>query len=437
MLTQYFEYLWDAVRLQFGTTITDGQTIGSIVVENGGATLTLTVAALIFALVVGLPLGLIAGRYRETIPDAFIRIFAILGYAAPPFFVGLLAQLLFAKNLDWLPASRQASAIVQAQAETVTHILIVDLAIMGDWSGVWDVCLHLILPAVTLGLLVMGVFIRLVRVNVGQALGGDYVEAARARGVPERRVVSRHRREKPPTSRPPAPWARGRARSSASYLFGNVIQSVPVIATLNAADAILTLAGLGFLGLGIQPTEAAEWGYDLQRAVADAGAGIWWTALFPGLGIVLARDRAHARRRGPQRRAQPDAAQAPRDHAGRRRTAPGDRVVGRRPGVRPRGRGGRGQMTEPVLSLRDLRIWYGHERGAVRAVDGVSLDLMPGETVGLVGESGCGKSTLGRGVIGLLPESAGHAGEVIYEGREHARRSSRRSCASCAGRTSG
>ncbi len=74
-------------------------------------------------------------------------------------------------------------------------------------------------------------------------------------------------------------------------------------------------------------------------------------------------------------------------------------------------------MTEPVLSLRDLRIWYGAERGAVRAVDGVSMDLMPGETVGLVGESGCGKSTLGRGVIGLLPRGAGHAGEVSFKGR--------------------
>src|SRR4051794_34331296 len=116
ILTQYLEYLWGAVRFKFGTTITDGQTIGSLIVENGGATLTLTVAALIFALVLGLPLGLIAGRYRETIPDAGIRVFAILGYAAPPFFVGLLAQLLFAKNLDWLPASKMASPIVQATA---------------------------------------------------------------------------------------------------------------------------------------------------------------------------------------------------------------------------------------------------------------------------------------------------------------------------------
>ena len=85
-----------------------------------------------------------------------------------------------------------------------------------------------------------------------------------------------------PTSRRRGRWAPNRGRSSRKYLFGNVVQSVPVIATLNAADAILTLAGLGFLGLGIQPTQAAEWGYDLQRAIADAGAGIWWTGAVPG-----------------------------------------------------------------------------------------------------------------------------------------------------------
>jgi peptide/nickel transport system ATP-binding protein len=74
-------------------------------------------------------------------------------------------------------------------------------------------------------------------------------------------------------------------------------------------------------------------------------------------------------------------------------------------------------MSEPVLSVSDLRVWYGTERGPVRAVDGVSFDLRPGETLGLVGESGCGKSTLGRGVLGLLPRGAELGGEVNYGGQ--------------------
>ena len=66
-----------------------------------------------------------------------------------------------------------------------------------------------------------------------------------------------------------------------------MVQNVPVIATLNAADAILTLAGLGFLGYGVEPSHAAEWGYDLQRALTEVGSGVWWTSVYPGLAIVL------------------------------------------------------------------------------------------------------------------------------------------------------
>ncbi|HLV57643.1 MAG TPA: ABC transporter permease [Natronosporangium sp.] len=105
-------------------------------------------------------------------------------------------------------------------------------------------------------------YFRVVRAATVSAKEQTYVEAARAMGAGPVTIMSR-------------------------YLLGNVVHSVPVIATLNAADAILTLAGLGFLGYGIQPTEAAEWGYDLQRAISDAGAGIWWTGLFPGAAIVL------------------------------------------------------------------------------------------------------------------------------------------------------
>ena len=73
--------------------------------------------------------------------------------------------------------------------------------------------------------------------------------------------------------------------------------------------------------------------------------------------------------------------------------------------------------TEPVVSVGDLRVYYGTPHGAVRAVDGVSLDIAEGEVVGLVGESGCGKSTLGRGILGLLPEGAVADGQVLYDGR--------------------
>ncbi len=105
-------------------------------------------------------------------------------------------------------------------------------------------------------------YFRVVRSTTISAREATYIEAARAIGAPDRTIMSR-------------------------YLFGNVIQSVPVIGTLNAADAISTLAGLGFLGLGVQPGVAAEWGFDLNRAIDDAGAGVWWTALYPGLSIVL------------------------------------------------------------------------------------------------------------------------------------------------------
>ena len=105
-------------------------------------------------------------------------------------------------------------------------------------------------------------YFRVVRNTTVSAKEATYVEAARAIGASDGVIMRR-------------------------YLFGNVVQSVPVLGTLNAADAILTLAGLGFLGLGIQSTDAAEWGHDLNRALADAASGVWWTGLYPGLAIVL------------------------------------------------------------------------------------------------------------------------------------------------------
>jgi len=71
------------------------------------------------------------------------------------------------------------------------------------------------------------------------------------------------------------------------HVFRNSTRSLPLVFTLNASEAILTLAGLGFLGFGIEPNSAAEWGYDLNKAVADVTNGVWWTSLWPGIAIVL------------------------------------------------------------------------------------------------------------------------------------------------------
>jgi peptide/nickel transport system permease protein len=163
-----------------------------VIKENGGATLTLTVAGFLVALVIGIPLGRIAGRFRDTPADVSIRLFGIVTYAAPIFFVGLLFKLLFAVKLGWLDPSGMASPITTFEVPTKTHVLLVDALLAGNMSAAKDVFLHLIMPAVTLGLLVCGVFIRLIRVNLLQTLQADYVEAARARGIPESRVVRKH-----------------------------------------------------------------------------------------------------------------------------------------------------------------------------------------------------------------------------------------------------
>jgi peptide/nickel transport system permease protein len=192
LLAQYGEFLGHVARFDFGRTLTDNRPVLDIIVENGGATLTLTITAVLLAILFGLPLGLLAGRRRDKWDDILIRLFGILTFAAPVFFVGLLAQLFFGKTLGWLPTSGQAGAVVQATVPEHTRILLLDAIIDGDGAAVGDILRHLVLPAATLGLLTLGVLVRMTRVNVIQTLGADYVESARARGIPDRQVVVRH-----------------------------------------------------------------------------------------------------------------------------------------------------------------------------------------------------------------------------------------------------
>jgi peptide/nickel transport system permease protein len=192
IIVQYFEYLGNVATGDFGETVTEDRPVTSIVVDNGSATLELTLIAFAIALTVGLSIGLLAGRFRDTPIDIAGRLFGIVIYAAPVFFTGFLAQLLFGRELGWFPTSGRVSPLTEFQLETVTHFLLIDSLIALDFEAFRDVVSHLVMPSVTLGLLISGVLIRLVRVNMLQTLKGDYVEAARARGIGERDVVLRH-----------------------------------------------------------------------------------------------------------------------------------------------------------------------------------------------------------------------------------------------------
>ncbi|MCW2845501.1 MAG: dppB 4 [Nocardioides sp.] len=192
MIVQYLEYLGNVVHLDFGKTISDNRPVLDIIKDQGGATLTLTLGAFVFALVIGLPLGRLAGRYRDTPLDAGIRIFGVVSYAAPIFWVGIMLVLLVVKVFPGWPTNDIGSVVTKFTVQPKTHVLLLDAMLSGNQDAVLDILKHHVLPCLTLGLLLSGVIIRLVRVNVIQAMKGDYVEAARARGIPEGRVIRKH-----------------------------------------------------------------------------------------------------------------------------------------------------------------------------------------------------------------------------------------------------
>ncbi|EOM75221.1 ABC transporter permease [Rhodococcus rhodnii] len=195
LLVQYWEYLTGLLRGDFGRGATDNRDIADVVLTSGAATLELSFWALLVAFVVGVPLGIYAATHRDRASDVGLRLLAILFYAAPVFFVGMLLKLVFAVQLGWLPVAGRASIDTQLALQNVspkTNILVIDAILYGDTGYLLDVLSHAVLPALALGLLTAGVFLRLVRVNLLQSLQAGYVDAAKARGVPDRVVTWRH-----------------------------------------------------------------------------------------------------------------------------------------------------------------------------------------------------------------------------------------------------
>ncbi len=195
LLVQYGEYLANVVRGDFGTTFTDNRPVTEILKTYGAATGELVMNSLFVALLIGVPLGMLAAYRRDRWPDAVLRVFAILGYATPVFFIGLLLKLIFSVKLGWLPVAGRLSTGGEVTMDSLVNpspFYWLDAIRLGNMQLLGDVVSHAILPAVALGLLTGGVFLRLVRTNLIGTLEQPYVDAARSRGVSERRLVTHH-----------------------------------------------------------------------------------------------------------------------------------------------------------------------------------------------------------------------------------------------------
>lgn len=192
---QYVEYLGNVFTGNFGTTISDNRPVTEVLATYGTATLELAMYAVLVASVIGIPLGMVAAYFRDKSPDAGLRVAAILFYATPVFFTGLMLKLVFSVWLGVLPVSGRASIrteLILTRIDGATGIYIIDALRTGRWDLISDVLSHAVLPSIALGLLTAGVFLRLVRTNVIGTLNMDYVDAARSRGVSEYRLVRLH-----------------------------------------------------------------------------------------------------------------------------------------------------------------------------------------------------------------------------------------------------
>ena len=174
-------------------------------------------------------------------------------------FAGVLLGLVSGYIGGWLDRVLVVIADAVFAFPTLLLAIVAAIAISGGQSSLWG---GIVAAALSITVVYIPQYFRLIRAETVRIKSEAYVESAKVVGSSTGRIMFRH-------------------------VLRNATRTLPLIFTLNSSEAILTLAGLGFLGFGIQPTAAAEWGYDLNRSISDVTSGIWWTSLFPGLAIVL------------------------------------------------------------------------------------------------------------------------------------------------------
>jgi peptide/nickel transport system permease protein len=187
---QFVNYMVDAARLDFGNSYHQHRPAMAIVLARVPATFELAIVAFLIALAIALPIGIVSATHRNTPVDYGAMSSALIGQSMPNFWLGLMLMLVFSLWLDLLPVSGRLTYGIEKHA--VTGFYVFEGLLTLDWTLFKDAFLHILLPAVTAGLYSSARLTRLVRSSMLDVLGEDYVRTARAKGLPEWKVVNMH-----------------------------------------------------------------------------------------------------------------------------------------------------------------------------------------------------------------------------------------------------
>ena len=188
---QYVDYLKiTVVDRDLGTSISSRRTVTSEISRRFPATIELAIAAMIFAVGIGLPLGFFAAKHYGGVFDNLSLVGSLIGISIPIFFLAIILKYIFAIRLQWLPSVGREDVLLSPEHPTGFYVL--DGLITGNWTAMWDAIKHLILPAIALGSIPLAIIMRITRAAVLDVQNEDYVRTARAKGLSPNIVDRRH-----------------------------------------------------------------------------------------------------------------------------------------------------------------------------------------------------------------------------------------------------
>lgn len=187
---QYGTYIKDLFKGDLGESIRTNAPINDEIWTALGATAELTIVAMIFAIIIGLNAGVISAWFRNSILDYVITVLALIGISMPIFWLGLMLQYQFAVDLGWLPTTGRED--IRNPIDAISHFLLLDTIIQGNFDQLWTVIKHLLLPAIALGTIPMAMIARMTRSSMLDVMGADYIRTARAKGQKMSWVVYKH-----------------------------------------------------------------------------------------------------------------------------------------------------------------------------------------------------------------------------------------------------